>query len=115
MRNIRGKTDIMFWAKLEKFFLLYVHSPAALTPEEEAEIEAAEKMPIIFDDDCPEMTDEMLKQFHRLNTVMIKISSVSMKKIRAFGADYPQILSHLLDLALNDSELIKKCMIKKCV
>ena len=39
--------------------------PAGLTPEEVAEIEAAEKIPVIFDDDWPEMTDEMLKQFHR--------------------------------------------------
>ena len=39
--------------------------PAGLTPEEVAEIESAEKIPVIFDDDCPEMTDEMLKQFHR--------------------------------------------------
>ena len=34
--------------------------PAQLTPEELAELEAAEKMPIIFDDDCPQMTDDML-------------------------------------------------------
>lgn len=84
--------------------------PIGLTPEEAAEIEMAEKMPVIFDDDCPEMTDKMLKQFHRPDTVMIKISPDSMKKVRSFGADYPQILSHLLDLALNDAEMVKKCM-----
>ena len=84
--------------------------PAELTPEEAAELEAAEKMPIVFDDDCPEMTNEMLKQFHRPDTVTVRISPDSMKKVRSFGADYPQILSQLLDLALNDAELIKKCM-----
>ncbi|MDE6053991.1 MAG: hypothetical protein K2G55_09565 [Lachnospiraceae bacterium] len=84
--------------------------PAELTPEEAAELEAAEKMPIVFDDDCPEMTNETLKQFHRPDTVMVRISPDSMKKVRSFGADYPQILSQLLDLALNDAELIKKCM-----
>lgn len=84
--------------------------PAELTPEEAAELEAAEKMPAVFDDDCPEMTDRMLKQFHRPDTVMIRISPDSMKKVRSFGADYPQILSHLLDLALNDAELLKKCL-----
>lgn len=26
------------------------------------------------------------------------------------GADYAKILSHLLDLALNDAELVKKCI-----
>lgn len=84
--------------------------PAGLTPEEAAEIEAAEKMSIIFDDDCPEMTDKMLKQFHRPDTMMVKISPDSMKKVRSFGADYPKILGHLLDLTLSDAEMVKKCM-----
>lgn len=83
---------------------------AELTPEELADHEAAEKMPIVFDDDCPEMTDKMLKQFHRTDTITVKISPDSMKKVKSFGADYPQILSHLLDLALNDADLVKKCM-----
>lgn len=84
--------------------------PPELTPEEMAELEAAEKMPIVFDDDCPEMTDEMLKQFHKVNTVTIGISPSNMKKVKALGADYSKILSNLLDLALNDVELLKRCM-----
>lgn len=84
--------------------------PAKLTPEELSELEYAEKMPIIFDDDCPEMTSEMLKQFHRMDHVTIHLSPSSMKKVKSLGSDYAKILSHLLDLALNDSELIKKCM-----
>lgn len=84
--------------------------PAQLTPEELAELEAAEKMPIIFDDDCPQMTDDMLKQFHKMDKVTIKVSPGSMKKIKSFGPDYAKILSHLLDLALNDAELVKKCI-----
>lgn len=84
--------------------------PAKLTPEETAELEAAEKMPITFDDDCPEMTDDMLRQFHKMDTVPVRISPSNMKKVRSLGADYPKILSQLLDLALNDTELVKKCM-----
>ena len=84
--------------------------PAELTPEEAAELDAAARMPITFDEDCPEMTDEMLKQFHRPDMVMVRISPDSMKKVRSFGADYPQILGQLLDLALSDAELVKKCM-----
>ena len=87
-----------------------MHSlPANLTEEEVAELEAAEKMPIIFDDDCPEMTNDMLKQFHKMDKVTIKISPRNMKIIKSFGPDYAKILSHLLDLALNDAELVKKC------
>lgn len=84
--------------------------PTELTPEEAAELEAAARKPIVFDDDCPEMTDEMLKQFHKTDMVMVRISPDSMKKVRSFGADYPQILGQLLDLALSDAKLVKKCM-----
>ena len=47
--------------------------PAELTPEEIAELETAEKMPIVFDDDCPKMTEEMLKQFRRMSVNPIKL------------------------------------------
>lgn len=84
--------------------------PAVLTQEEMAELEAAEKMPVTFDDDCPEMTSEMLEQFHRMDKVTIMISPSNMKKVKSLGADYTKILNQLLELALNDSELVKKCM-----
>ena len=57
--------------------------PAQLTPEEIEELAAAEKMPIIFDDDCPEMTDDMLKQFHRMDKISIKISPSNMKIVKS--------------------------------
>ena len=38
-----------------------------LTPEQIAEIEEAAKYPIVFDEDCPEMTEEQLRQFKRVN------------------------------------------------
>lgn len=38
-----------------------------LTPEQIAEIEEAAKYPIVFDEDCPEMTEEQLRQFRRVN------------------------------------------------
>lgn len=84
--------------------------PAVLTQEEMAELEAAEKMPVTFDDDCPEMTSEMLEQFHRMDKVTIRISPSNMKKVKSLGADYTKILNQLLELALNDAELVKKCM-----
>lgn len=38
-----------------------------LSPEQIAEIEEAAKYPIVFDEDCPEMTEEQLRQFRRVN------------------------------------------------
>ena len=94
-----------------------------LTPEELQELEAAEKMPVIFDEDCPEMTEKMLQQFHRMDSVVVKISPANIEKVnhwdriillfsevKSLGPDYPSILSHLLNLALNDSDLLKKCI-----
>ena len=37
-----------------------------LTPEQIAELEALKDYPIVFDEDCPEMTEEQLKQFKRV-------------------------------------------------
>ena len=37
------------------------------TPEQLEEIRALKNRPIVFDEDCPELTDEELKQFKRVN------------------------------------------------
>ena len=37
------------------------------TPEQIAEIREAAKRPIVFDEDCPEMTEEQLRQFKRVH------------------------------------------------
>ena len=38
-----------------------------LTPEQIAELEALKSRPIVFDEDCPETTEEQLRQFKRVN------------------------------------------------
>lgn len=38
-----------------------------LTEEELEELRALKNRPIVFDEDCPELTDEQLKQFKRVN------------------------------------------------
>jgi hypothetical protein len=40
---------------------------SGLTPEQLAEIKEAEKYPITFDEDCPELTDEQLAEFRPVN------------------------------------------------
>lgn len=52
----------------------------------------------------------MLQQFHRMNSVIVKISPANIEKVKSSKPDYPSILSHLLNLALNDSDLLKKCI-----
>jgi hypothetical protein len=84
--------------------------PPELTEEEIAELEAAEKMPITYDEDCPEMTSEQLKQFVRVNSLRLNFSGEDAEKIRELGPNYRQILERLLSMALSDSEMVKKCM-----
>ena len=37
------------------------------TPEQIERLRALKNRPIVFDEDCPELTDEQLKQFKRVN------------------------------------------------
>ena len=88
-----------------------------LSDEELLELEAAEKKDIIFDDDSPEMTMEMLNQFKRMNqqkrvkqTVSIRLSPKAMDFSKAYGKGYTSFLSRLVDAALDDENLVKKCV-----
>ena len=91
-----------------------------LTKEEKKMIKAAEKLPIVYDEDCPELTPEQLSQMRRLydefiperrkKTVSLRLSPATFEKARALGKGYTSVLSRLLDLAINDPEMVKKCL-----
>lgn len=88
-----------------------------LTEEELSDLEKAANAPIVHDEDCPEMTEEMLMQFKRMNkeervkqTVSLRLSPSTLKKAKSLGKGYTSVLSRLLDLAINDEEMLKKCL-----
>ena len=90
---------------------------AELTPEEIRELEATEKMPPVFDEDSPQMTAEQLLQFKRMNhenrikqTVSLRLSPDTLKKAKQYGKGYTSFLSRLLDAAIDDEELVRKCI-----
>ena len=90
---------------------------SGLTEEELLEIEKAANSPIVHDEDSPEMTKEMLMQFKRMNkeervkqTVSLRLSPSTLKKAKSLGKGYTSVLSRLLDLAINDEEMLKKCL-----
>lgn len=90
---------------------------AELTPEEIRELEAAEKMSPVFDEDSPEMTAEQLLQFKRMNhenrtkqTISLRLSPDTLKKAKQYGKGYTSFLSRLLDAAIDDEELVRKCI-----
>lgn len=76
-----------------------------------------ENRPIVFDDDCPELTEEELLQFRRIandkqierkkQTVTLRLSPQALKKAKSLGKGYTAVLSRILESALNDNEIIK--------
>ena len=63
------------------------------------------------------MSLEMLAEFKSLRkmqnqkqTVSIRLSPETLSKARTYGKGYTAFLSRLLDLAINDAELVKRCV-----
>ena len=88
-----------------------------LTEEERLELEAAEKKEPVFDDESPLMMKEQLMQFKRINhenrtkpTISLRISPATLKKAKQYGKGYTGLLSRLLDAAIDDEELVRKCI-----
>ena len=88
-----------------------------LTPDELSELDAAAALPPVFDDDSPEMTEEMLRQFKKIRqeernkqTVSIRLSPDTLKKAKKYGKGYTSFLSRLLDEAIKDDALVRKCI-----
>ena len=89
----------------------------ALTPEELQELESIENRKPAYDPDSPEMTLEQLMQFKRINrdnrrkvTISIRVSPSTLKKAKQYGRGYTGFLSRLLDEAIEDEELVRKCI-----
>jgi len=91
---------------------------AELTPEQIKELEEAAKMPIVFDEDCPELTDEQLAQFRRISEinqekrhrkiVSLRLSTRALNTARQLGKGYTAILSRILEDVLSNPEKLKK-------
>ena len=88
-----------------------------LTSKELSELDSAALLAPVFDEDSPEMTDDMLSQFKRIRqeernkkTISIRVSPSTLKKAKAYGKGYTSFLSRLLDEAINDEAIVKKCI-----
>lgn len=91
-----------------------------LTEEEIKMLENAEKMPIVYDEDSPELTDEQFKQFRRVSemrkeerrkqTVTIRLSSKTLTKAKSLGKGYTSVLSRIIEEAFDDKEFLERCL-----
>ena len=90
---------------------------AELSREELRELKAAEKKEPVFDEDSPLLMKEQLMQFKRINrenrtkpTISLRISPETLKKAKQYGKGYTGLLSRLLDAAIEDEELVRRCI-----
>lgn len=98
----------------------YIDFDKELTEDQLRELEEAENADFVPDEDCPELTNEQLRQFRRFSgeeqddlkkqSVTLKLSPQAIKTAKALGDEYTSILSRILESALADSETIKHFM-----
>ena len=88
-----------------------------LTDEEILELQAAEELDPIYDEDSPEMTSEMLLQFRRTvspdddkQIISLPLSRDTLRTARAVSSGYTSFLSRLLDEAIKDDQLVRRCL-----
>jgi len=90
------------------------------TEEQIAEIDAASKMPVTYDEDSPEFTDEQYEEFARQallqreerkrQVVALRLLPRTIEKAKKLGKGYTAILSRMIDLCIDDKELLQKCL-----
>lgn len=84
------------------------------------EIEAAEKMPIMYDEDSPEFTYEEILEMvkateekrngRKKEAVTIRVSADTLKKAKATGKGYTSFLSRLLENAINNKDMVARSL-----
>lgn len=97
-----------------------VHTGDKPTAEAVEEIRRARSMPIVYDEDSPELTDEdyaRMAEAARVQRtgdqrvpVSLRIKRRTLAKAKATGKGYTGFLSRLIDNAIEDEELVKKSL-----
>lgn len=96
-----------------------IYNDEPLTAEQIKELDALDDRPIEFDEDCPELTPEQLRQMalmakaqraERRPVVALRVSPSTLEKAKATGRGYTGFMSRLLDLAINNPEMVKRCL-----
>ena len=94
-----------------------------LSPKQIKMLEEMEKAPIVFDEDCPELSDEQLdkmaaivrardaeearaKKFN-LQPLPLNVLPATVRVAKQYGE---AVMGRLLDLAAQDEAMLKKCL-----
>jgi len=89
----------------------------SITKEEIEMLERAKNLPIVFDEDSPELTEADLNGFRRVSeenrlernkqTVTLRLSPQALRKAKSLGKGYTSVLSRILEGALSDNDVIR--------
>lgn len=98
---------------------IFIKADQRPTSEQLREVDNAAKYEINTDD-IPEISDEQFAAFARLaderrrqrrkQVVSLRLSPETLSKAKKVGKGYTRFLSSLLDMAINDPEMVRKCL-----
>lgn len=81
-------------------------------------IHKAAKLPVVPDEDAPELSEEQIAEFQKIiserkqmkqkQTVSLRLSNGTLNIAKALGKSYTTILSTVLENVFKDSEALKK-------
>ena len=99
---------------------MVVHPGQKPTEAQIRQIETAASMPVVPDEDAPELTLEQYAEMAALAksrgsrrvkpVVALRISPETLEKAKATGKGYTGFLSRLLDNAINDPGMVRKSL-----
>lgn len=96
-------------------FKLEIDKNAVLTEQEQSLLDKAKLLPVVYDEDSPEMTESMEKAFitarkakpYDGEMLTLYVSHATLEKVKGMGADYMAILARLLDKAVDEYVRLK--------
>lgn len=104
----------------EKIIRTIIHSGQQPTEAQIREIERAASMPVVTDEDAPELTLEQYAEMaaiakkrrsqHVKPVIALRISPQTLEKAKATGKGYTGFLSRLLDNAINDPQMVSRSL-----
>jgi len=107
-------------AKDENMVRTVVFEGQQPTEEQIKEIETASAMPVVPDEEAPELTLEQYAEMAEIArnrrsrqvkpVVALRVSISTLEKAKATGKGYTGFLSRLLDNAIDDPQLVAKSM-----
>lgn len=104
----------------EKIIRTTIHTGQQPTEAQIREIEHAASMPVVPDEDAPELTMEQYAEMAEIArkrrsknvkpVIALRISPDTLDKAKATGKGYTGFLSRLLDNAINDPVMVSKSL-----